>query len=547
MPTWYLLSIRVAILLFALALVAGAVAAAPQESTNETEAAILRALAAIEEDRLEDAIKELEPTGRRPDAEIRVLAILGALYFETGRAADALRLLQPLADRQDAEPAVLYNAGRAALSLGQHDQGERYLERSLEATPETPAARELGLLHGVRGDFAEAYALLLPWVRAHPGDEKARSAAALCAVQLERVPEAEELLSSLPQDQPRVRLLRGRVLLLKGDPREALAILEPLTEKTPPEIAGDLRRLLALAHTTVGQADRAVALLEGHVNGSPSLALQLAQARYQSGDLAGALATLRSFAERLLADPAGAAIPPETAQVIARDYGGWLLIYGDYAAALPHLENATHLGVDDKQAWQALGKALAGLGRREEAKTVLERFEELAAADLQPSALERRASLELADPTRRQIRKALELLSAGRGEEALRIARAEKRIVDGDLRPVFAEGRILLVLGRLEEARALAEEIVAAVPHNPDARYLRGTIRMAQDDLAGAEGDFRRALEISPQHTASMNDLAILLIERGEITEARKLLEKALETNPGDELALANLASLDSP
>ncbi len=533
----------------AILLAAAAVAAPqpPEGGGESTETTIRRALEAMNDDRLDEAVELLEPLGRRPDAEVRVLAILGALYLEAGRAADALRLLQPLAESEDAEPAVLYNAGRAALAVGQRGQGEHYLQRSLEKSPGTPAARELGLLRGARGDFAEAYELLLPWARAHPEDAEARTAAALCAVQLQRVPEAEELLSDLPQDRPRVRLLWGHVQLLKGDPWGALATLKPLAESPPPEIAGDLRRLLAEAHATAGQAAEAVAVLKDHVGGSPSVALQLAQAQYQSGDLAGALATLAPFAERVAAGGRGADLPEETAAGIAREYGRWRLLGGDYAAALPHLETATRLRPGDKQSWQALGQTLAGLGRREEAESALARFRELAAAEPPTSSVDRRARQELSDPTGRELRRAFELLAAGRGEEALRVARTEKGLARGDLRPSLAEGRILLALERPREARAVAEEVLAAAPGSPDALYLRGTVRMALGELAGAEADFRKALAAAPQHTASMNDLAVILIERGQTAEARGLLEKVLEINPDDEVAAANLAGLRSP
>ena len=42
-----------------------------------------------------------------------------------------------------------------------------------------------------------------------------------------------------------------------------------------------------------------------------------------------------------------------------------------------------------------------------------------------------------------------------------------------------------------------------------------------------------------------MNDLAVLLIDRGETAEARQLLERVLELNPDDPVAAANLAHLD--
>ena len=59
-----------------------------------------------------------------------------------------------------------------------------------------------------------------------------------------------------------------------------------------------------------------------------------------------------------------------------------------------------------------------------------------------------------------------------------------------------------------------------------------------------AEVEFRHALELAPDHVATMNDLAVLLMEEGRNDEARALLERVLEIRPEDEVAAANLQSL---
>ncbi|MGB6849945.1 MAG: tetratricopeptide repeat protein, partial [Thermoanaerobaculia bacterium] len=59
------------------------------------------------------------------------------------------------------------------------------------------------------------------------------------------------------------------------------------------------------------------------------------------------------------------------------------------------------------------------------------------------------------------------------------------------------------------------------------------------------EQDLRRAIELSPQHTAALNDLAVLLMVRGEREEARTLLERVLVLRPDDPVAAQNLQSLE--
>jgi Flp pilus assembly protein TadD len=52
---------------------------------------------------------------------------------------------------------------------------------------------------------------------------------------------------------------------------------------------------------------------------------------------------------------------------------------------------------------------------------------------------------------------------------------------------------------------------------------------------------------MAPQHTAAMNDLAVLLMMRDDKEEARLLLHQVLALNPEDPVATGNLQALDSP
>lgn len=525
-----------------LTLAAGAPRVLPAQETP-----IEQAVALVQGGRLEEAIAVLEPLRTQPAPSSQALAMLGGLYAETGRHGQALEVLEPLARSKDADPAVLYNAGQAALALDRIEEAEGYLERSVERAPGSPASRSLGLLRGRQGRYEEAFILLRPWVRKNPDDTEARLAAALAALRLERAPEVEEQLSDLPQTDPRVRLLWGRLLILKGDPRGAIATLKPLIESAPPEMDLDIRRTLAEAYNTVGESASAVELLSGHIQGQPAAALDLARAQQRSGDAAEALATIRPAAQRLLTanDPVAAGLEAGLAARIVLLYGRLLVSDGRAEQAIPALELATRLASDDKEAWQGLGQALAASGRAEDAKEALARFQELAERETRTSVLEREESLR--DPTGWQVRKGFELLAQGRMDQALEVARRETRLAPEDPRPLLLAGSTLLHLDRPDEAVAQAEQAAALEPDDPDVIYLRGTTRMAIRDLEGAEADLRRTLELVPDHVAAINDLAVLLIEKGERQEARRLLERALELRPDDPVARGNLERLDEP
>ena len=75
----------------------------------------------------------------------------------------------------------------------------------------------------------------------------------------------------------------------------------------------------------------------------------------------------------------------------------------------------------------------------------------------------------------------------------------------------------------------------AAHPQDADVHYQVGAFRMARRDLAGAEAELRRALELAPDHTAALSDLAVLLQAQGRAAEAEPLLAELVRLRPGDQ------------
>lgn len=519
--------------------------AAGEQVPSEARQALDRAFEALGQGDLQTAIDELEALRARGEAPEPVLGTLGALYFEVGDAEQALEILGPLADAEGADAAVLYNAGRAALVLGQLERAQRYLKRSLELESGTPAARELGILKGGQQRYGQAYQLLRPWVENHPDDTEARRAAALCAIMLGRVADAEELLEELPQNDPGTQLLWGRLLLLKGEPQGALSTLETLLTGAPPEIEPDVRRALGEVYLELGQAEDALAVLEGKVPISAANAHLLARAKYQNGNLEQALQILSSFAERLPEVGIDRENPLSgLATGISRDYGRWLVNAGRHEEALPYLRLATEAQPEDKRAWKALGQALAATGDREQAREALAKFQELAAEEGSESERVDRARADRADPTLRGLRRARQHLEDDQPEQALEVLRAEQKMSPDDLRPRLLESRVLLILGRNDEALQAAEKALQMAPDHPDARYQRGVALLALERFDAAERDLRAVLQAAPQHVAAMNDLAVLLTLQGDRQEARQLLERVLEIRPNDPRASENLERL---
>jgi tetratricopeptide (TPR) repeat protein len=318
----------------------------------------------------------------KPDASSPppLLTLLGGAYIELGQIAEAQALLDPVAATDAAGPALLFNAARAAFAKKQDEKGEGFLKRAIEKAPASLAARSLGLRYGRQGRIVDAYKLLRPWADAHPDDGDVRLAAAFCAIELRRGAEADALLAGLPETNPQVRLLKGRLLLARGDPRGAIALLSPLQAAPPREIDRDLRWVLGEARMEIGEAAGAVALLEGHAADDPDMALLLAQAYGQTGSPDKVLTTLKPFVDRL---PEPATLDETRRAVFAAmalEYGKALIAGARWPEAVTVLEKATALNASNLPAWQVLGQALAGAGRRDEAKKVLEKFQELSKA-----------------------------------------------------------------------------------------------------------------------------------------------------------------------
>lgn len=511
------------------------------------------------------AIKKLEDMRKQnPATPVPVLSLLGTLYLQANRPQDALAVLKPLADADSAEPAVLYNAGRAAFALKQQDLWLSYLKRAAALAPGSPAARDLGLVFMRQGQVVEAYSLLRHWTMANPKDAEARLAAASLAVQLERPGEAEELLLNQSQADPAIRLLRGRIQVQKGDGPGALALLEPLLAKHPKGMELEARRSLAEAYLLANRPADAVKVLTGKTGNHPALVLLLGRAQHRAGNAQAALATLKPLADKLPSDPSTLG-DPRPAAGIAVEYASLLVDGGHAAEAVPMLEKATRLYPASRDAWQTLGKAYDAAGRKADAVKARTQAEQITLAASRPAkqpapqqgpaapARPPQAAPPSAPPPSAvpqlspEMEEALKLASQNRPAEALTEVRKALAVRPSSPPAKALELRLLLRLNRTDEALRINEESLRKLPNDADLVYQHGAIQMARKNWAGAEKDLRRAMELNPEQTGAMNDLAVLLTNQGRKAEAQALLQKVLAINPDDVMAASNLKALQQP
>lgn len=462
------------------------------------------------------------------------LAILALGWPAAGTAlVDQLPAPATQAASPESSAESLWTHGLERLRSGRTNEAEALFERALQLDPSSPAARDLGLLRGRQGRLEAAYPPLLSWARAHPEDIEARLAAAACAVELRRASEAEELVGDLPPEQPPLRVLHARLALLQGSPERAAELLDrDSIAQAPPPIALDMRRIAAQAHLMLGHAANAVELLDGYQGNDPSLALQLARALYLAGLAQRSAEVLRPIIEALPLRSAATSADRALFSALRLSYGRVLLEQRKAAEAVPQLELAVQLNPTDRESWQLYGRALILAGRRDEGMAALERFRSL--VEIEGGDLQRRNRVEsqATDPTGRSIAHALELAEAGQVEQALEILDSEAQVAQDDPRPALFAGRLLLRLGRLEEAAAAAQALALRFPDSADVLQFRAAGRRAAGEEKAAEADLRRALELAPDHAAAMSDLADLLAHQGRDDEARRWRTRLREIDP---------------
>jgi len=104
-----------------------------------------------------------------------------------------------------------------------------------------------------------------------------------------------------------------------------------------------------------------------------------------------------------------------------------------------------------------------------------------------------------------------------------------------NLSQLAALGHELFSLGRIEEARAIYEGLVASSPMDGFCHTMLGTICLAQDEHDRALQLFDRAVEIDPTDLAALVYRGELKLNRKKTRQAIEDLEAALRVAPEDD------------
>lgn len=217
---------------------------------------------------------------------------------------------------------------------------------------------------------------------------------------------------------------------------------------------------------------------------------------------------------------------------------------GELAAAVEHYEKARQEFEGFAAAHYALGLAYRDLGRHDEAREHLARYQEdvLGEPPLEdPLLAEVR---ELSRGAVQLLARAARLEAGGRPEEALaehlRILEIDPQMAQAHANLVSLYGR----LGRPEKAEEHYRKAVELSPRLPDSHYNFGVLRLNQGSLEEAAEAFRLVLEINPFHAEAHNNLGHLLEGEGKLEEATRHYRLAIEAKPDHVTAHFNLGRI---
>lgn len=547
--------------------------------------------------------------------------LLVANYLRMGQFSKAAEALAPVLDKIDTDSALLALAGQTFLQNGELKKAEVYFAKAAKLDPKDPAKRtSLAVTRIAMGDLNTGFSELEEISASDSGNT---ADLALIAAHLRRgdFDKALKAIDSLEKKQPdnaATYNLRARTLLAKKDTAGARKSFEQALEINPAFLPAAVS--LAAMDMAEKKPDDARRRFEAVLAKEPKnigALLALADLKNATG---GKPEEVLSFISKAVeANPTELA--PRLAQI------EFHLRNKDSKAALTAAQNALAAIPDKPELLDALGRTQQIAG---ESNQALATYSKLASAQpASPIPQMRMAAIHLANKNREEaaksFRKAIEIkddlleaqralimlsLDAQKPLDALALARdvqqqrpkeATGYLLEGD---IYASGKqwsdavaayrsglkqvpapelaikvhaALLASGNSAEADKAATVWIKEHPKDIAFRMHLGDIATARKDYAGAAQHYRLALDLQPNNSLVLNNLAwvsgqlklpkameyaekanqlspnqppfmdtwaMLLADKGEVTQATEMLRKAMLISPQATAIQLNLAKV---
>ncbi|MCS7287878.1 MAG: tetratricopeptide repeat protein [Roseiflexus sp.] len=418
------------------------------------------------------ALEQLERAGNEGYDEAGLFGRLGDLYSRSGQWRLARVAYEQALAREADDLRYRQQLGVVCSRMGELEQAAAALETVLDAQQKrsAAAAHELGHVYLQQGRFARALEAYRHAVQQQPGEPTYRRSMAAALRRLGRLDEAEAELCDL--------------IAASGGDAATYAELG--------EVYADASRFTE----AVERYARAVALRPD----DPTLYARLGQLRRNIGDLPGARAALQQAVEL---NSSNAALQDELGQVLEA--------CGEMESALAAYRAAVSLDPQCAAYHRRLGALLRDCG------------------DYDGAAAALRTALELRPDSAETYSELAELLwRAGATEQALDAYRRAYALAPDSPDHARALGLAYRRLGRARDAERLLREALALAPDRADLHYDYGVAAEALEQWDTALAAYEQAAALDPQRADYARAAGALLLRRGDLARARRLLAAAL-------------------
>ncbi len=486
------------------------------ELPDHVDARKLLAMAQLRVNQPKQAMNTLQAAKDSEDAE--VLGMIGAAAARAGDMAQASKYFERAVERRPDDPLARARLGIARIALGEPDQAIEDLEAALKQKPDL---REAGVAvfisHMQQRRFAEAMSAARRVQETWPDQAIGFSLAALAHLAQQQESDAaaafEQALARQPDD-PYAATQSALLAARKGDPNRARELLTQVLKKHPKDY-GTLMRLAVVA-AQAGAADEARDRLKQAADTDPGALLPrlyLARFYMTSGKPLDALAVAEPT---LLRHPK----EPGLLETIGRCY----LALQRGPQAVSALRELVDARPESPQARYWLARAYA----------VNDDFAN------QRAALE--AALALA-PDYPIAKLDLALLSAaeGQGDKAQALAAEVAAAFPDDPQVLNVRGDVASIRGRVDEALADYERAFAIAPTGDLARKL-ARARWKKGDTTIAVATLQAWIERHPKDLATRLQLAAAYLELKKFEESRKHYAEVVDQVPDAAVARNDLA-----
>lgn len=129
----------------------------------------------------------------------------------------------------------------------------------------------------------------------------------------------------------------------------------------------------------------------------------------------------------------------------------------------------------------------------------------------------------------------------GRAEQEWREAvRLEPHLNEAEL----ALAQIALAKGDRDLVLHCAEQLINNLPADPRGYILHAQGESLSNQVAAADADFKKAVEVAPQSSAGYSAMAGWLFKQGKLQDSQKYYEQALDRSPNEIAALNGLVAI---